>query len=74
MIISDEQQSNPDVNTFNIDPDPGEQPSSGNDEADDPADLIPLPPDAAPPHPVEEPPDDDKTPVGDVDDSPKQIV
>jgi len=72
MIVSDEQRSNPDVNTFNIDPDPGEQPSSGNDEAD-PADSIPVPPDVAPPHPVEEPPDN-KPPTGDVDDSPKQIV
>ena len=37
-------------------------------------DVIPVPPDAKPVAPIEEPPGSEGPPVGDVDDSPKQIA
>lgn len=71
--MSFQQEQNPDVNTFNIDSDdPGEGVGSG--ESNEPGENSPVPPDTAPSHPVEEPPETEKPPVGDVDDSPKQIV
>ena len=70
--MNDSQRSqNPDVNSYEPDTDPGETPSS-NENKD--KDVIPVPPDATPAAPVEEPPGRDGPPVGDVDDSPKRIA
>ena len=79
--MNDSQRSqNPDVNSYQPDTGPGEtstptdtsNPSSGVEEKKD-QDVIPVPPDASPSAPVEEPPGSDGPPVGDVDDSPKRI-
>ena len=80
--MNDSQRSqNPDVNSYKPDTGPGEtstttdtsNPSSGVEEKKD-QDVIPVPPDASPSAPVEEPPGSDGPPVGDVDDSPKLIA
>jgi len=79
---SHQREQNPDVNSYNPDVEPGEDPTvpnSPNDGSSDieghtESDVIPIPPDAAPTAPVEEPPSDRNAPVGDVDDSPKQIA
>ena len=77
-----QREQNPDVNSYNPDIDPGENPGvtidrknpASNIERERDDDVIPVPPDSAPPAPIEEPPGRDGPPVGDVDDSPKQIV
>ena len=76
--MNDSQRpQNPDVNSYQPDTGPGEtptsNPSSGIEEKKD-QDVIPVPPDATPAAPVEEPPGSDGPPVGDVDDSPKRIA
>lgn len=79
--MNDSQRSqNPDVNSYQPDSGPGETPSSnetpspsGVEETKE-QDVIPVPPDATPAAPVEEPPGSDGPPVGDVDDSPKRIA
>lgn len=64
--MSDGQRDqNPDVNSYTPDAEPGD------DQGDE---DIPVPPDTTPPASIEEPPGHDGPPVGDVDDSPKQIV
>ena len=73
-----QRSQNPDVNSYQPDSPPGESPtsdpgSSGVEERKD-KDVIPVPPDATPSAPVEEPPGSDGPPVGDVDDSPKRIA
>ena len=73
-----QRSQNPDVNSYQPDTGPGEAPSSnpgssGVEEKKD-QDVIPVPPDATPAAPVEEPPGSDGPPVGDVDDSPKRIA
>jgi len=72
-----QRSQNPDVNSYQPDADPGEtptsNPSSGVEEAKE-QDVIPVPPDATPAAPVEEPAGSDGPPVGDVDDSPKRIA
>ncbi len=80
MSINQREQ-NPDVNSYNPDGEPGEDSTipNPNDRSSDiegrrDTDVIPVPPDAAPAAPVEEPPSDRNAPVGDVDDSPKQIA
>lgn len=76
-----QREQNPDVNSYKPDADPSE--GSGTGTADTPSsdiergqgkDVIPVPPDAKPAAPVEEPPGTDGPPVGDVDDSPKRIA
>ena len=77
-----QREQNPDVNSYNPDIDPAENPGVTNDRKgpasniergrDD--DVIPVPPDSRPVAPIEEPPGRDGPPVGDVDDSPKQIA
>ena len=75
-----QREQNPDVNSYNPDVPPGEDPNSpGRDDSADierrkEEDVIPVPPDAKPGAPVEEPPDSGRAPVGDVDDSPKRIA
>ena len=80
MTISQRTQ-NPDVNSYTPDVSPGENPgpTNQNDGTSDverkkESDVIPVPPDANPGAPVEEPPDTGAVPVGDVDDSPKRIA
>ena len=79
MTISQRTQ-NPDVNSYIPDVSPGEnpEPTNQNNESSDVErkkdNDIPVPPDATPPVPVEEPPDTEGAPVGDVDDSPKRIA
>ena len=77
-----QREQNPDVNSYDPSVDPGEDPGT-TDSSDDPSgdvergpndDVIPVPPDATPAAPIEEPPGRDGPPVGDVDDSPKRIV
>ena len=72
-----QRSQNPDVNSYQPDSGPAEtppsNPSSGVEEKND-RDVIPVPPDATPAAPVEEPPGGDGPPVGDVDDSPKRIA
>ncbi|MEO8572980.1 MAG: hypothetical protein ABI481_03350 [Pyrinomonadaceae bacterium] len=72
---------NPDVNSYNPDVEPAEETGtadggggSSDIERNQNDDGTPLPPDATPAHPVEEPPDTKGPPVGDVDDSPKRIA
>ena len=81
--MNDSQRSqNPDVNSYQPDSGPAETPSSDDKsnprssgvEENKGRDVIPLPPDATPAAPVEEPPGSDGPPVGDVDDSPKRIA
>ena len=76
-----QREQNPDVNSYSPDVTPGENtnptstPNSSGDTEQKPAnDVVPVPPDAAPAAPIEEPPGSDKPPVGDVDDSPKKIA
>ena len=75
-----QREQNPDVNSYNTDVPPGEDPNpSGRDDSSDVErnnddEVIPVPPDTTPAAPVEEPPGADGVPVGDVDDSPKRIA
>lgn len=76
-----QREQNPDVNSYSPDTDSIEDPGTGKDdkpltdvERSQDKDVIPVPPDATPAVPVEEPPGTDGPPVGDVDDSPKQIA
>lgn len=79
-MASEQREQNPDVNSYQPDVEPGEGPNSPDGrtstdvERDRDTDVIPVPPDAKPAAPVEEPPGSDGPPVGDVDDSPKQIA
>ena len=80
-MTSIQRAQNPDVNSYNPEADPGESPGSNNQndgssdiERKTDKDVIPVPPDAKPGAPVEEPPGSEGTPVGDVDDSPKRIA
>lgn len=66
-IQNTQREPNPDVNSYSPDVDPTEDTQDDNDS-------IPVPPDATPAVPVEEPPSSDRAPVGDVDDSPKRIA
>jgi len=79
-----EEQStqNPDVNSVNVDHDSGASESIEQNHKNDNDDVertrnsevIPVPPDSEPRYPVEDPRPADDAPIGDVDDSPKQIV
>ena len=81
-MASTQRTQNPDVNSYNPDTEPGENPGTsnrndnGSSDIEQPKDkdVIPVPPDSMPAAPVEEPPESDGAPVGDVDDSPKRIV
>ena len=79
-MSSHQREQNPDVNSYNPDIAPGENPSipdsdkSSDIERQKESDVFPVPPDGSPAAPVEEPPTDRNVPVGDVDDSPKQIA
>jgi hypothetical protein len=80
-IQTTQREPNPDVNSYNPDVDPSENgettrdgDSTTNIEGGQDRDVIPVPPDATPSAPVEEPPGTDGPPVGDVDDSPKRIA
>ena len=77
-----QREQNPDVNSYNPGIEPGEDPGAtegpydkgpGVEEKSE-KDVIPVPPDATPSAPVEEPPGTSGPPVGDVDDSPKRIA
>jgi hypothetical protein len=76
----DQREQNPDVNSYNPEVDPGDIPGtrdrdpSSDIEGERDDDVIPVPPDARPVTPIEEPPGTDRVPVGDVDDSPKRIA
>ena len=77
----DQREQNPDVNSYNPSIDPGEDPGATERPPEGPGveqkpetDIIPVPPDAAPNAPIEEPPGTGGPPVGDVDDSPKRIA
>ncbi len=73
-------EQNPDVNSRNPDPNAGEsetptaEPGRSDIESPPDTDTIPVPPDVKPTAPVEEPPGTGGPPIGDVDNSPKQIV
>lgn len=77
-----QREQNPDVNSYDPDIDPGEDPTAGQDpntsnedverERKDP--VTPVPPDAGPTVPIEDPPATGDVPVGDVDDSPTRIM
>lgn len=79
-MATQQREQNPDVNSYNPDGDPAEDRDTGreptpNDVERAPNDGgIPVPPDSGPTAPVEEPPDADGVPLGDVDDSPKRIM
>ena len=78
---SEQREQNPDVNSYSPDIAPGENPGAA-DSTHEPSDIegkakedvIPVPPDANSTVPVEEPPETNDAPVGDVDDSPKRIA
>ena len=80
--MTHQREQNPDVNSRQPAADPGEDPGITSDPRDRIADIergsdddvIPVPPDVHPTAPIEEPPGSDGPPVGDVDDSPKQIA
>lgn len=77
-----QREQNPDVNSRQPAADPAEDPTTAGNSRDTVTDIergrnddvIPVPPDVGPTAPVEEPPGSDGPPVGDVDDSPKQIA
>ena len=76
-----QRESNPDVNTFipgnDTDVESPESPGRGDTtdtESPRDRDVVPVPPDDQPAAPVEEPPESDRPPVGDVNDSPKKIA
>ena len=74
-----QREQNPDVNSYIPDSNPAEGPGSTDRSGDESSDAeqnsgIPVPPDATPPTPIEEPPGSEGAPVGDVDDSPKRIA
>jgi hypothetical protein len=80
-MASLQREQNPDVNSYNPDQGSIEDPNSTSGgkgstdvERDQEDKGTPVPPDATPAHPIEEPPDTEGSPVGDVDDSPKRIV
>jgi hypothetical protein len=78
----EQREQNPDVNSYNPDggqtedrsPTDGANKNPDNVERDRQDDVVPVPPDVSPTVPIEEPPGEDGPPVGDVDDSPKQIA
>jgi len=80
-MTSMQREQNPDVNSYNPDQGSVEDPGA-TDGGDGSTDVerdqgdkgMPVPPDATPAHPIEEPPDTENSPVGDVDDSPKRIA
>ena len=72
---------NPDVNSYDPNTEPGEDSGATGDrgrstdvERDRNDEPTRVPTDATPAAPVEEPPDTQGAPVGDVDDSPKRIA
>ncbi|HKP70032.1 MAG TPA: hypothetical protein VJV05_12160 [Pyrinomonadaceae bacterium] len=74
-----QREQNPDVNSRQPAANPAEDAGISNDPRNDiergrDDDVIPVPPDVKPTVPIEEPPGSDGPPVGDVDDSPKQIA
>lgn len=78
---SDQREQNPDVNSYDPDITPGENPEAGDStnessdvERQKEEDVISVPPDANTRAPVEEPPGNEDAPVGDVDDSPKRVA
>ena len=81
-MTSNQREHNPDVNSYNPSSPSGEGPGSASNENNGSNDIergkdkdvIPVPPDSTPAAPVEEPPGSEGVPVGDVDDSPKQIA
>ena len=78
-MTNSQRTQNPDVNSYDPDTEPGENPGSSNNpntdvESNKNDNGIPVPPDSAPRAPVEEPLGNDRAPVGDVDDSPKRIA
>lgn len=81
-MVSQRDTQNPDVNSIPSDS-YGEHENIGPSDREDTDDIegyehdedvIPVPPDQEPIAPIEEPPDTQKPPVGDVDDSPKRIA
>ena len=80
-MTTDQREQNPDVNSRQPEADPAEQAPTTPDSRDNVTDVergrqdeIPVPPDVRPTAPIEEPPGTEGPPVGDVDDSPKQIA
>jgi hypothetical protein len=77
-----QREPNPDVDDFGAYKETGvdedvERPSGDsaqNIEQKRDEDVIPVPPDVKDRQPIEDPPHGSDAPVGDVDDSPKQIV
>jgi hypothetical protein len=73
---------NPDVNSTGFEDNYGSREGSGSQwprgggdvETPENTDVIPVPPDAEPAVPIEEPPETERPPVGDVKDSPKKIA
>ncbi|MEO6333492.1 MAG: hypothetical protein ABIO91_00780 [Pyrinomonadaceae bacterium] len=80
-MINSQREQNPDTNSYNPDTTPGETPGT-TDGRDGSSDIernqddkgSPVPPNATPAAPVEEPPGSENGPVGDVDDSPERIA
>ena len=73
-----QNEQNPDVNTPHPYDSNGEAETpgrgSGRTDVERPDPTVPVPPDTEPQAPVEEPPESERAPMGDVDDSPKRIV
>jgi hypothetical protein len=77
-----QNRQNPDVNSIPSGDDVGaieqNEPDRRDDDDDierpDNDDVVPVPPDRQPVAPIEEPPERDEAPIGDVDDSPKRIA
>ena len=63
-----QREKNPDVNTFEPDPE------TDNVEQPDNKEDVPLPPDVEQREPVEDPPYGDETPMGDQTEHPTRIV
>ena len=77
-----QRERSPDVNTFVPESSPAVESPNGAGRENDSTDTERLrgsgatetPPDTPPPVPVEEPPDTDRSPMGEVEDSPKKIA
>lgn len=64
----------PDVNSTERDEDFGNHSDIKQDSDNENDEPIPVSPDQQPSAPIKEPPDADKTPIGEENDSPKQIA
>lgn len=72
--MSEINQGDPDVNTFDVEDPENDEHSNGGENGDEPGEQVPVPTGQERPASIEEPPGLNGPPASDVDDSPKQIA